>query len=245
MGVCLLDKTILKDSFGLFGKYIICVLTSLVIVFSLAFVFTTASTAEIGYTVYATDEQGNAKELYTHMNADGEDTKMQEYEEQGLELKKIGIYSELGGAPRAAMMIISQICTLGTVFLFMYGKVYYVGDSDANKVAFERIKYDRFKGFKMGAVPAVFSLVFYVWLVLGKLGIGGDISLAVFRLINYHLFAYCQLIFGDTASVAELGWGSIIAAFLTVVLIPIICQMCYILGYKRISVFEKLVFKKK
>ena len=42
------------------------------------------------------------------------------------------------GIPYVIMLILSELCSLGTLLLFINGKVFYIGDSDANKVHFKR-----------------------------------------------------------------------------------------------------------
>jgi hypothetical protein len=193
-----LDKSILKTSLNLLGKYLICLTMAFIISASLFMVFT--ATSQSGDTVV--------------------------------------------GLPRIIMLIIMQICSLGTVILFMNGKVYYIADSDANKVRFGRIAEDKYKGLKFSLFPTVLALISYVVLILGKLGIVKN-GYTIFNLLNYHLFGYHEFIFGGVKNAAEIGWGGIIAASLTVFLIPVICHISYTLGFKRINVAERLVFKKK
>jgi len=149
------------------------------------------------------------------------------------------------GVAYVVMVIIAEICSLGTLVLFMNGKVYYIADSDANKVRFGRIESDKFKGLKMSVVPAAFALGTYIALILGKIGILGDGALAFFRTTNYHLYAYNQILFGGKTTFSEIGWGSIAAAALTVIVVPVICHISYTLGFKGVNVAEKLVFKKE
>ena len=143
------------------------------------------------------------------------------------------------------MLILSEICSLGTLVLFINGTLFYIGDSDANKVHFGRIEYDKFKGLKFSIAPAAFALLSYIILVIGKLGIIGEWAYVVFNFTNYHLFGYPRLIFGGANKISDMSWLSIAAASLTVFLVPIICDVCYTLGYKRINLFERVVFKKK
>lgn len=151
----------------------------------------------------------------------------------------------VSGVPYVIMLILSEICSLGTLIVFLNGKIYYIGDSDANKVHFGRIEYDKFKGLKMGIAPAVLALGTYIVLVLGKLGIIKDYAYMIFNLANYHLYGYHQMIFGGNNKLSEISWLSIAAAFLTVILVPLTTHICYTLGYKRINLGEKLMFKKK
>ena len=240
-----LDKSILKISFSMLWKYIICLTMSFIITLALGFVFTSMTVTETGYTVYGVNEQGEAEELYTHMLSDGEDERLKQYEDEGREIRVVNNYTELGGAPKVVMLILSQICTMGTLIMFIHPVSYNIGDSDSNKVQFGRIKYDRFKGFKLGVIPAAFALVPYLLLILGKVGIIGDIALAIYRFTNYHLVAYNEVVFAGVSRMADVSWVSVVAAVLTVAVVPVLSHISYTLGFKRINLFEKIVFKKK
>ncbi len=149
------------------------------------------------------------------------------------------------GAANVVMLILSEVCSLGTLLLFINGTVFYIGDSDANKVQFGRIEYDKWKGLKLGIAPAVPGFVTYIILVLGKLGVLGNWTWSLFNLCNYHLFGYHRLIFGSkVGDVQSISWLSVAGGILTVVLVPAICHICYTLGYKRINLFERFVYKK-
>ena len=149
------------------------------------------------------------------------------------------------GAANIVMLILSEVCSLGTMLLFINGTVFYIGDSDANKVQFGRIEYDKWKGLKISILPAVPGLATYIVLLLGKLGVLGNWSWTLFNLCNYHLYGYHQLIFGGRVeNVQNISWLSMVGALLAVVLVPIICHVCYTLGYKRINLFERFVYKK-
>ncbi len=240
-----MKQEIMKTGFSLLGKYVLCLIMSLIIVISFLVIFSTAFSSQIGYTAYTVDENGVTTELYTHYLDEGEDTKKKEYEDKGVELQTINLYKDFEGAPHTAMLIISQICTLGTFVMLFYSKVYYIGDSDANKVAFNRITFDILKGAKLGIIPSIIPLITFLLLVLGKLGIFESFALVVYRLANYHIYSYNQLIFKDIARISEVGWGSIAASLLSVILPMLVCEACYLMGYKRINIFEKLVYKKK
>lgn len=237
--------SMLKLNFSMLGKYLLSLFMSFMIVLSLIFIFSTISTSQIGYTVYTVSENGEVTELYTHMLDDGEDIKAKEYEDKEIELKRVNIYTKFEGAPYTVMLILSQICTLGILVAMIYSKSYYLGDSDANKVNFNRMEYDRFKGLKMGIAPAILSFVFYILLLLGKLGVAGKSMLTLFKLANYGFYSYNEIIFGRGATLDEVGWISIVLALLPVVSVPLISQACYTLGYKHIDLFDRLIFKKK
>lgn len=240
-----MNNELWKVSFAIFGKTVFCLLLSIIMVMSLSFIFSTIATENVGYDAYITDENGKNVKVYSYYHDSGEDTEKAKYEEQGKEIITVNIRSKFKGAPYAAMLVLSQICTLGTLILFINGKIYYIGDSDANKVQFGRIQYDRFKGFKLGLVSAIFYAVLYFCLLLGKIGLLGDGSLLAFRFGNYHIYSFVQILFGSESSVAKISIIAVILAALSIVIVPLICQFCYVMGYKRINLFEKLVFKGK
>ncbi len=240
-----MDKQTVRLNFSILLKYLICLTMAIIIYFALSFVFTSLGTTQTGYTVYGLNEQDEVIELYTHKLSDGEDALLKQYEDEGREIRVVNTYSKLASGPKAVMLIICQICTLGTLVMFLYPVTYNMGDSDGNKVQFGRMQYDRFKGLKMGIASALFSLITYMVLILGKAGFIGELSLAVFRFANYHLVAYNELVIGSTTKLADIGWLGVLAAFLNVIVVPIICHICYTLGYKRINLFEKMVFIKK
>lgn len=236
----------LKINLSLFMRYFVCLIMVFLVHISFITIFTIASTKDIGYDVYAVNsETGRQEKLYTHYYADGEDARLEELEDSDTEFSTIVIRSAFEGAPYTACMIISQIFSLLIFILIVPSKLYKFGDSDANKVSFGRETEDLTRGLKYGIGPVIANLASYVVLILTKLGVIGDVGLSVFKLSNYHLFGYLQLVFGKSTTIDAVGWGAIVLALLPLVLTAVSCALSYIFGYKRINLYDKLVFKNK
>lgn len=209
-------------------------------------IFTIAATKNVGYDAYIPNMETNEYEkAYTHYYDDGEDLKLKEYEEQGIKVETVVFRSDFEGTPYVACIVISQIVSLLMFIMMVPSKLYKVGDSDVNKVMCGRAEKNLYRGIILGIGSIIINVVSYVVLILTKVGVIGDIGVSVFKLSNYHLFGYLQLIFEKSNTADTIGWGAIALAFLPTVLTVVSCYIAYILGYKRINLYDKAVFQKK
>lgn len=238
--------TYLKPGGRLIVNYIACLMMSFMVFLSIMMLFSAANTQKIGYTVsYLDEETREYHELYTHYLADGDDAKWDEYQAQGYQLISQSLRSEMSRGANVASLLLSELFTI-LIYIFMfYSPMYRLGDADANKVSFNRMAYDRWRGFKIGMVPASINLVAYILLILSKLGVIADGYYAVFRLLNCHLFGLLRLAIGNVGLTSQVNWFVVILLLLTVLLTPAACQLFYLLGYKRINLYEKIVYKRK
>ena len=236
----------LKHGFKLLSKYIFCIFMAFFINLSFTMIETAVATTNLGYKVSYHDTQSDSLvELYTHYNEDGEDTKFAEYEKQGYSLIKQGFRSEPNKATHNLFMVVCQGIMLVIIFLFFHNTLYYMGDSDCNKVNFGQIKPDKLKGLKIGLVPFVFQIVSYILLILGKFGIIQNGIFLVFRLCNFHFNPVIMAIVGNTATLSEISWTSILWLLPLILITPVLSFILYYLGYKRINFLENLVYKKE
>ena len=239
-------KNNIKLGFTLLGKYVFCLLMAFFINLSFTMIITAIATTNIGYTVsYHDTAKDELVTLYTHYNADGEDTKFAEYEAQGYSLIKQSFRSVPNKATNTFFLTICQIVILVIFFLFFHNMLYYMGDSDCNRAKFGQIKPDKLKGLKIGLVPTAFQLVSYILLILGKLGIIHNGIFLVFRLCNFHFNPIIMAIVGNTSILNNISWTGIICLFPLILITPILSFALYYLGYKRIDVLENLVYKKE
>ena len=198
----------------------------------------------IGYDAFVVDENDEIVAEYTHLFADGEDNKKAQYEAEGYKVSTLDKATEFGGSAELAAYIISQIIGL-VFFVFVVPKnIYSEGTADANKVSRGRAEKDLFRGLKIAIPTAVFNLLSFIYLIIGKaFGIKG--AFTIYNFANYHLYPYQRLIFGDAVNAETLGWGCVALAFLPTVLVLLVCTITYILGYKGINVYEKAVYQKR
>ncbi|MBO5909646.1 MAG: hypothetical protein J6Q67_07870 [Clostridia bacterium] len=233
---------IIKQNLSLLGRYAVCQVFCFFIVFSFVATFTMIGVQMIGYNAYVISEDEVVDE-YVHYYSDGEDTKKVQFEADGYTVKTQEVPGKLEGAPFVVSVVLSQICCLVFFFIFFPFKVYKLGNEDANLVERGIICEDRLYGLKSTVMLSTAILASYVILVLSKLGVL-DFGLSVYKISNYYLYGYIELIFGDVTSALQIGTYGMISAFLAVIIVPVSCSVAYNMGLKNVNLYEKIVLKK-
>lgn len=226
-------------------RYIITALLTFFIYLSVTVVMVGLFTQNIGYTVYSI-EDGKTTEQYRYFYADGEDTRYAELEKQGLELQKVETRAALEGTPKVVCDAITQ--TLGAVilFAFIYKHLWRLGDSDRNLVITGNGAEDKLRGLKIGLIANAPIYVSYIIFLIAKAGILSGGWYAIFRFLNFPQFSLINALYGQaTSSAVAIPWSSALLGVSTFLMIPIFTTLSYILGYNRINISEKLIYKKK
>lgn len=196
-----------------------------------------------GYEIYAYDENGENPQLVTSHIYSAEDDRSAKIEVKDNE---VFIYNrEMSERADAVMAIISSIFTLLIFGMFPYNMLWNIGSHDDNFVQLGRMDEDKYFGLKVGAIASIPSALLYLLLVVGKLGIIDGVILRWHRLLNTPFIPYIDAVELDASSAAELSIGSLLAVAVTLLFVPFVCWLGYHLGYRQISVREKLVYKKK
>ena len=91
-------------------------------------------------------------------------------------------------------------------------------------------------------IPSYLILIF---LVIARLGALPDFPMVLYKFLNSSVYSFIEFILGGTVTVSNLTVWRFILLFLLPLIIPAIAGISYFLGYKNISVGEKLVYKKK
>lgn len=239
-------KEILKGGGKLFLKTIAINLMCFFIVISFGVLSTAAFTKNIGYTAYGTtSDSSEPTELYTYYYEDGEDTQKSAYEEEGYTVSTNSIRSVLSNRGKAFFLIISQVFAFLLFCGFIYPEFWHNGTTDSNLVKFKHKNEDKLKGFKIGAVAAVPNYLFLVFLVIAKLGVFPSFPVALYKFLNSSVYSFIEVILGTAVTVSELSAWRLALLFVLPLLIPVVSGVSYILGYKNISIGEKLVYNKK
>ena len=138
---------------------------------------------------------------------------------------------------------IMQIILILMFTTSMYIPFWEYGDKDANLVAFNRKEKDILSGAKI-AIPAIApALIASIFLLLYKLGVQSW-ALLVYRIVNVQ-FIYILDSLVSIDNIAETPWISVIVCMLLPLYTIIVAEIAYVLGYKQISIKEKLVYKSK
>ena len=156
-------------------------------------------------------------------------------------LAVIGVIAFIKGAVGAC---IAQLFGLGIILVLPFMSIYKIGDSDYNKVQFNRIKDDPFKGLKIGLISYSPFILASVLIVLAKLGVISDAYLPFYRLINAPFMPFVQALMPTTLTLAEMSLFNVIIAALTSVLPPLALGLGYRQGLRRLDVADVFVTPK-
>ncbi len=226
-------------------KSVVAAIMCLFVYISIQFVAVNLFTKEIGYTVYEVVDSRRGEALYTHYYADGEDLKAKEYENSEIKVETVKERSLLTDGQNITAQMVSQVFSLFIIGAMIYQRIWSIGTSDNNKVKFNRMKEDKLRGLKIGCMAAIPSFMVYLLLILARFGIASEGLFAVYRLLNVHIFGYMNLLFGVGVKVVEIPVFKIVLAAVPLLILPVICTVAYFLGYKDISVSEKIIYKNK
>ena len=239
-------KEIFKDGGKLFLKTIVVNIMCFFLVISFSVLTTAAFSKNIGYTAYGTTgDSSEQTELYTYYYEDGEDAKKSAYEEDGYTVSTVSIRSDISKSGKTLFLIISQLFSILILCAFIYPDIWHNGTNDSNLVKFKHKSEDKFKGLKIGAIAAIPSYLILIFLVIARLGALPNFPMVLYKFLNSSVYSFIEVILGGTVTVSNLAVWRFILLFLLPLIIPAIAGISYILGYKNISVGEKLVYKKK
>ncbi len=228
-------KEILKGSFKLFGKYIIANFLSFFIVISISTLTVAIFSDVTGYYVTATKDKEVVS--YTHYIKDGEDVKLQEYENKGYEVNKQKI-REVSEKGDIASNIIIQIFNLVVLFCLVYPYLWNRGYRERNLVLTGNQAPSSMKGLITGMIASVPAFLFLVVSALT------EFSVAVFKMLNALYYPLIEFVVGDATSFATLKAWQLLLMALWLLIMPAVAFLGYYLGYKDFSIWEKIIYRK-
>lgn len=240
----------MKEIFSLGAKQFLKLIVINIMCFFMVISFNTIGTAiftdNIGYIAYGTlEEGGESVELYRHYNADGDDTRLAEYEEKGYAVNKVSILSEISPKAVNGLLITIQIFCLILLIGFIHSPMWQIGTKDSNLVAYKHKSEDNLKGFKVGLISIVPAVILLIVLVAGRNNYTADFSVALYKFINSSIYSFIDFSTKTAKTFGGLNFANIVLLFALQLIYPICSGVSYLLGYKNISIGEKLVYKKK
>lgn len=240
-----MDKLLLKKSGGVLARAIFATFMALIVHISFIFIGEAALTHAVGYSVYILNEETNQQELlYTHYYADSEeDTRLAELDANETPYLKYKETTELSTLEKGIIATVSQLFCIGIIISFIYIFVWHIGNKDLNAVKFERMQFDKYKGLKIGLIASIPFDFVYLLLLLGALNILPGSIIFVYRLAFGFVYPITSLIIGSPLLANELSVVQLLLLSLMMLIIPLICHFSYIIGYKDISIKNKLVYK--
>jgi len=236
-------KENLKKSGLLFLKLLVVNFMCAIIVFSINILANGFLSNEVGYTAFGTIEGSEESEtLYNYYFDDGEDTKRAEYEAKGYVITEYPI-KELTKKTQNFATAFSQVLCVFLLASFIHAMIWDIGFKDGNLVKFKHKEADVFRGLKIGLftiIPAVVLLVF----LFAAGSITAKVPIVLYKLINSSLYGFLDFADGNSIVVGDLSVFNFMLMFAAQLIIPLIAHISYILGFKNISLSEKIVYKK-
>lgn len=238
-------KDVFKNGGLLFIRLLIVAVMSLIVTVSIGVISIAAFTDNIGYTAYVTDKDGKKIDTYYFSTADGTDKKYDEYTEKGYSVQKMNERSKLTGKGAIVNAVSSQAISLIILTVFVYNKLFPLGNSDGNLVRFGHKKEDKLYGLKIGLVAIIPSVILFLVAVVFAVGVNKNVTVSLFTLPHFYLFQIEKAIIGGKTVLGELSAVQFILLFISLAVVPLLSFISYFLGYKDILLFEKLTYKKK
>lgn len=125
----------------------------------------------------------------------------------------------------------------------LYSTMWYEGDREKNFVQFGRMEEDLFWGLKVGLVGMLVPMATMLLLVFAKIMHMADL-VVYYKLINPQINMLINLII-PSIDPNSLGIPQLLLTAALYLYIPFFCGVGYLLGYRRFSISEKLVYAKK
>lgn len=239
-------KEIFKMGLSLFGKTVIINIMCFFLVISLSVLSTAVFTENIGYTAFGTmKDSEESVQLYEYYYEDGEDTEKEKYEEQGYTVTTSIIRSPVSKTGNTVFLTVTQIICLILLAGMIYPSLWQRGTRDSNLVHFKHQPEDKLKGLKCGMVAIIPSLLLLTVLTVAKSA--KTISAFPVALLNMacaSTYSFNTLICGDAVAIGDLSLLKMLLYILLQFLVPVIAYGAYLLGYKNISIGEKIMYKK-
>ncbi len=224
-------------------RYYISAIITFFVYLSLTVVATGAFTSVVGYTAYSEE---NNEVLYHYYYSDGEDVRRTELEAEGIKISTVPLRSEVNGGGKIFTDVTGQVIGGLVTIAFIYSSLYKLGDSDANLVNFNHIAPDKIRGLKIGFLMVIPSFVAWLVAVIAKLGVISGSWYSLFRFMSYQTFTLINAIFGQKTSTTDnISWVQLLLGLTVLVFPPIISYISYNLGFKRIKLFEKFIYKRE
>lgn len=244
-----------KNGMKLGGSLIIAAIISIFLVFSMNVICSALFTADIGYKAYVyeveTDGEALAEYEYFYTDNDGDgkddgtDTLKEEYENQGYTVTTVKQRSTLTGMGKAVFLILSQVFAFVMVIAFASNASYKQGFKDSNLVNIGHTKKDMLKGLKIGLVGNIPFFALTVLMVVMAAGLAPAFRTVWYAFLSGHFYSLIMWIAGEVLTVGEISTFQYALLVLVQFIVPVISCVAYILGYKEINLFEKIMYKKE
>lgn len=228
---------------GCIIKILLASIITLLFQVSLASIATGVGTQEIGYRVLYSADNNGYEEVYLHLYADGEDTRLAQYQNDP-HYYKVAERSKLNST--AVNTINWVACAFGLLMLYfgVYSALWRAGDALSGRAEFGKQNFDRWFGLKVGLFTEIPFFILYIVMVVGKFIGQLNYPASIYKIVHYFCFPYTNLFItkiNDTLQISS--WG-LLALFPVLFIVPLICMLGYQVGSRHFVLKNALIYGK-
>lgn len=229
-----------KISGKVIGMTVFACFISFFVYISLFLLLQAFSTKTGGYMVFYKDENGNSVDVEL----------VEELPEKSELPENYGyriVRTEMPTAATVTLGIIQTVCGLGIVFCTAGTPIANAAAKDRNKTDFDKEKYDKLRGFKIGAVAAIPSFVFWLAAFLLRFVTPSALTHGYYWFYRWGVLSpvkpVADLITGNAAALEEIPAGAVFALIIFTAVLIAFCGVLYIICFNEESVIAKLLYK--
>lgn len=236
----------IKIALKVWGKIIVSCIMCAIVYLSLYILGSGLLSKSVGYRIFQTDENGNNILVEEHYYSSPADSNSDLALPEGASDQQVVEIKEMSATTTTWLEIITQLIMLILLGVFPYGTLWDLGSRDENQVLYGHRQRDAWRGTKIGLLATIPAAVLYLGLWIGKLGLLPDWYLSVYRIVSISYLPYINaFISKEILTASAISCLDMLGIAVTLLYIPAICAIGYALGYKGISINEKVTYKKK
>ncbi len=149
--------------------------------------------------------------------------------------------------PKLLLGLLMLLLVLPLYTALLYSPVWTEGDRNRNMVQFGHLEKDIYRGVKIGAFLIIPYAIEDVFLTLSWAKVIPNIF-PIYKLLNAHIWPILEWVnpLGDgIVNASDMSLIGLIICWLLALYPMLVTTVAYILGYKGISISEKLIYKNK
>lgn len=140
--------------------------------------------------------------------------------------------------------IIVQLICFSIIIFFVYKPLWIQGNKFKVIKLVSNEKYDPLKGLKVGCYLMVPYIFINIILIFIRIFYSQSEFLLIYKLLNSHIWPILHLMTPNSGSVGDLAVYELIIINILPLIFPAITSIAYFLGYKGISIKQKILYKK-
>lgn len=148
-------------------------------------------------------------------------------------------------------LLLSELICVFLFYGIIYSSFWAEGDDDRNKVNLKKAEKNLLKGLKVGLILSIPQLIMNILLMLEKLNLSFSF-IGIYKILNAHLWPLFNALTSTgqnkapyiIMNISNISWSAILIVTSTIIILPALSSIAYILGYKGITLKQKIVYKK-